>query len=383
MSDRERNSGGRTGSQNRTGVSRRRYLALGGAAVTTIATAGCTGGSDGSGDGSSDGGSDGDSDGDSGGDGSGDGNSGGDGDSGSGSTPTPNPATTSGPTDTLEFIETPGNRPSDTRKRWQPFEEYLESEVDGLTVETSFAQNYSATGQALKSGQADMTAGDIIVLADPEAFDIVGIRSEGGSSVYFSFIVSRPTYDGIDELTDLEGESIAFADPLSTSGSLFATYALQQAGLDIGEAPYGDPVDYTANFSNHDAVKQQLFNRADVVAGATYDDNIIDHIPREQVPEIVRERSSAWGETVGTKTPEAKLLNVSDPIPSSPLVVASDWESPLREEIIQACVDIEPGTLRKPEGLERPINNMVAGSIEDYQPVINVIESLDVELGDL
>lgn len=343
-----------------SGIDRRRYLTLASAAVGATTVAGCTGtASEGDGGGSR---------------------------GGSGSTNTSTPTTVGtagGPTDTLVFIETPGNRPAQTKKQWAPFVEYLEGAVDGLTVETSFAQNYSATGQALKSGQAHMTSGDIIVLADPEAFDIVGINVEGGSPVYFSFMCTRPTYEGIEEVTDLKGEAIAFADPLSTSGSLFATYALQQAGLDIGDAPYGDPVDYTANFSNHDAVKQQLFNRADVTAGATYDGNIIDHIPREQIPDLVRERSSAWGETVGTKTPEAELLWSSDPIPNSPLVAASDWESPLREEIIQAVTDIEPGTLRKPEGVELPITSITEGSIEDYQPVLKVINSLDVNLGDL
>lgn len=335
----------RTGGKNALnvqGIGRRRYLTLASAALGVTAVAGCTSSGNESGGG------------------------------GNGS----------GPTDTMVFIQTPGNRPGETKKQWAPFVEYLESEVDGLTVETQFAQNYSATGQALKSGQAHVTSGDIIVLADPEAFDILGINSTGGSAVYFSFMCTTPDTD-IDKLTDLKGKSIAFADPLSTSGSLFATYSLQQAGLDIGDAPYGDPVDYTANFSNHDAVKQQLFNRADVVAGATYDDNIIDHIPREQIPDLVRERSSAWGETVGTKTPEAELLWTSEPIPNSPLVAASDWESPLRDEIEQAILDIESDTLRKPEGLERPISNMTEGTIEDYQPVIEVIESLDVNLGDL
>lgn len=281
------------------------------------------------------------------------------------------------------FIETPGNQPENTRKQWQPFVDYLVETVDGLEMDIQFAQNYSAVGTALKSGQAHMSLADVVLLADPEAFDVLAIQSSAGTSVYFSFVCTLPSYEGIEELTDLKGKTIAFADPLSTSGSLFATYALQQAGLDVGDAPYGDPVDYRGEWSNHDSAKRSLFNREDVVACGTYGGNIMDHFPREEVPEIVRERSSEWDDTVGTKTPAVEMLHHSEPIPKSPLIAPSEWEHPLRAEMEEAILAIEEGTLRKPEGVELPITAMKAGSVEDYQPVQNVIDSLGVELGDL
>jgi phosphonate transport system substrate-binding protein len=367
MSDRDRTGEGRTGctsgqgrnNTGNTGVSRRRYLTLGGATVATLATAGCSGGSEG---GAAD---DGDSS---------DGNSG---------SVDGTPTGTTRSYDPVEFIETPGNEPENTRKQWKPFTEYLKQEVDGLEMEISFAQSYSAVGQALINGQGHITTGDVVVLANPDKFNVIGIRSTGGSKVYFSFIATLPTYDGVEELTDLKGTTVAFADRLSTSGSLFATHTLMEAGLDIGDAPYGDPVDYEGEWSNHDAAKKSLFNREDVVGIGTYAGNIIDHIPREQIPDIVRERSSEWGENVGTKSPEAEMLHASEPIPKEPIIMPSDWEHPLRDDIEQAILDIEPGTLREPEGLDLPITDVEQGSIEDFEPVREVIDELGVDLGDL
>ena len=285
----------------------------------------------------------------------------------------------------VTFIETPGNQPANTRKQWQPFTEYLQQNIDGLEMEISFAQSYSAVGQALLNDQGHITSGDVVLLANPNKFDVLGIKAEQGAAVYFSLIATLSTYDGIESLADLEGHTIAFADRLSTSGSLFATYALKQAGLDIGEAPYGDPVDYTGEWSNHDSAKQSVINREDVVALGTYAGNIAEHIPQDQFPQVFRERSAEWSKVKepGTASPEMELLHTSTPIPKSPLIAPSDWEHPLRDEIEETIVSIEPGDLRKPEEVELPITEIKKGSLEDYQPVRNVINELGVDFGDL
>ena len=293
--------------------------------------------------------------------------------------------TTTGSTESyppVKFIETPGNTPADTRKQWEPFTEYLIDNVDGLEMEISFAQSYSAVGQALLNGQGHITSGDLVLLANPDQFDVLGIKVENGSDVYFSLMGTLPKYD-IDEITDLKGKTVAFADRLSTSGSLFATKAMKEAGLDIGEAPYGDPVDYTGEWSNHDSAKQSVINREDVVALGTYAGNIIDHIPKDQFPDRVKEQSGEWGDSVGTKSPEMKLIETSAPIPKSPLIAPSDWEHPLRSDIEEAITSIDKGSLRNPDDVDAAITAINEGSVDDYQPVVDVLNELDVDMGDL
>jgi len=341
-----------TVAQAANGLSRRNYLRGGALAVAaSIGLAGCSGGG---------------------------GGGGGDGGSSSGTT-----ISSSENYPPVTFIETPGNQPANTRKQWKPFTDYLVNEVDGLEMDISFAQSYSAVGQALLNGQAHITSGDLVMLANPDKLDVLGIKVEGGAKVYFSLIGTLPTYDGIDELTDLKDETVAFADRLSTSGSLFATFAIKQAGLDIGEAPYGEPGDYTGEWSNHDAAKESVINREDVVAVGTYAGNIMDHIPKDQFPDRVKEQSGECGDSVRTKSPEMELLTTSAPIPKSPLIAPNDWEHPLRSDIEEAIVSIDEGDLPKPEDVELAITSVAEGSVDDYQPVMDVINELDIDFGDL
>lgn len=286
--------------------------------------------------------------------------------------------------ETVTFLETPAETPGDTEEMWEPFREYLQSAVDGLDLEVEFADNTSAIGQSLINNQAEMTRSDIVLLANPDQIDVVGIVEEGGASVYFSAIATRPDSD-IDDLTDLEGESIAFADRPSTSGSLYPNFMLNQAGLDSGDAPYGDAADYDGNWTgSHRNARETLIERDDIVACGCDIAVLLDHIPEAQWPDRVREGSGRWDDSVGTASPELELVDVSTSLPFSPIIARSNWEHPLRSDIEEAIVSIDDGTLREPDGdVKNPLTAVSPASKEDYQPVIDVINTLDVDLGQL
>jgi len=339
--------------------------------VLTAGLAGCgadsSGGdsSGGSGDDSSDGSGDDSSD------GSGDGSGASTGSSGSNS-------------ETVTFLETPAETPGDTEEMWEPFREYLQSEVDGLDLEVEFADNTSAIGQSLINNQAEMTRSDIVLLANPDQIDVVGIVKEGGASVYFSAVATLPDSD-IDELTDIEGRSIAFADRPSTSGSLYPNFMLNQAGLESGDAPYGDAVGYDGNWTgSHRNARETLIERDDIVACGCDIAVLLEHIPENQWPDRVREQSGRWDDDVGTASPELELVEASTSLPFSPIIARSNWEHPLRSDIEEAIVSINDGTLREPDGdVDNPLTAVSSATIEDYQPVIDVINTLDVDLGQL
>ena len=337
---------------------RRRVLQSTGVALTA-GLAGCTSG--GSGDGSDDG--------------SGDGSDGGS-DSADGSS--------SSDSEPVTFLETPGETPGDTEEMWEPFEEYLNSEVDGLELDVSFADSTSGIGQSLLNDQAELTRSDIVMLANPEDLDVVGIVEEGGAGVYFAGIATRPDSD-IEELADLEGESIVFADRLSTSGSLYPNYMLHQAGLDTGEAPYGDPVDYDGTWTSGQAGAIENFLNRDEFAAVGCDIAVLlEYISEDQWPDRVREQSGRWDDGVGSSSTELELVDASQSLPFSPIIARSNWEHPLRSDIEEAIVSIDDGTLREPDGdVDNPISAVTPGSQEDYQPILDVIDTLGVDLGDL
>jgi phosphonate transport system substrate-binding protein len=286
--------------------------------------------------------------------------------------------------ESVTFLETPGETPGDTEEMWEPFSEHVDSQVDELDLNVEFADSTSGIGQSLINDQAEMTRSDIVLLANPEEIDVVGIVNEGGASVYFSGIATRPDSD-IEEVSDLEGESIVFADRLSTSGSLYPNYMLNQAGLDTGEAPYGDPVDYDGTWTSGQAGAIENFLNRDEFAAVGCDIAVLlEYISEDQWPDRVREQSGRWDDDVGSSSTELELVQASQSLPLSPIIARSNWEHPLRSDIEEAILSIDEGTLRKPDGdVDNPISAVSPGSNEDYQPILDVINTLGVDLGDL
>lgn len=284
----------------------------------------------------------------------------------------------------VTFLETPGETPGDTEEMWEPFSEHVTSEVDGLDLDVQFADSTSGIGQSLINDQAEMTRSDIVLLANPEEIDVVGIVEEGGASVYFAGIATRPDSD-IEELADLEGESIVFADRLSTSGSLYPNYMLNQAGLDTGEAPYGDPVDYDGTWTSGQAGAIDNFLNRDEFAAVGCDIAVLlEYISENQWPDRVQEQSGRYDDDVGSSSTELELVEASQSLPLSPIIARSNFEHPLRSDIEEAILSIDEGTLREPDGdVDNPISAVSPGSNEDYQPILDVIDTLGVDLGDL
>ncbi len=332
--------------------------------------AGCSGGSGGSGGG-----------GDGGGSGSGS-------DSGSDDDSQESTGTTAGSSspdyEPVTFLETPGETPGDTEEMWEPFSEHINSQVENLDLNVEFADSTSGIGQSLLNDQAEMTRSDIVLLANPEEIDVVGIVEEGGASVYFAGIATRPDSD-IEELADLEGESVVFADRLSTSGSLYPNYMLSQAGLDTGEAPYGDPVDYDGTWTSGQAGAIENFLNRDEFAAVGCDIAVLlEYISEDQWPDRVVERSGRWDDDVGSSSTELELVQASQSLPLSPIIARSNWDHPLRSDIEEAILSINEGTLREPDGdVDNPISAVSPGSSEDYQPILDVIDTLGIDLGDL
>jgi phosphonate transport system substrate-binding protein len=160
------------------------------------------------------------------------------------------------------------------RAQYTPIKERLNSYVDAVdTVEMQYAANYSATLTALGSGTGDIAETGPFAAAlgvDSGNAEVLLQRKGYGSWTYSSAIVTRPGTD-ISELTDLEGKTIAFADPLSASGSLYPLGMLQEAGLSVPEEP-GSPAgaDFTPRWSTHAQAAEALQAGSVDAAGVGY-----------------------------------------------------------------------------------------------------------------
>jgi phosphonate transport system substrate-binding protein len=283
--------------------------------------------------------------------------------------------------ETVTILLTPEN-PSDVRNTYMPMQNYLEATIDGLEVEYEVPQDYSAIRPALKSEQAEIGMDDVTLISAPDMMDLFGTAVTGGTAWYFSMMMVNQGSD-IEKRTDLQGKTVAFADKLSTSGSIFACYTLKEAGLDIGDAPQGQPVDFEGTWSNHKVAVEKLGNeKAD--AACTWGGNGIPHVPKSELPDRVRPKT-AYLDDAGSEQPQFETIWWSFPIPKQPIYARKSWESDMKGKIEQALHDATESKLNEhaPDEYEAtlPFSTLKNTSMDAYQPVIKRLNDLGVELG--
>ena len=289
-----------------------------------------------------------------------------------------------GSSDTVTLLLTP-DTPSDVRPQYQPVHDMLEGEIDGLDLEMQVPQDYSAVKPALESEQAEMGMDDVTLISNPDIMDLFGTAVVGGAAFYFSMMLTKPQTD-IDERTDLGGKQVAFADRLSTSGSIFALYTLDQAGLDIGEAPDGDPVDFEGTWSNHEDAVQKVIND-DADACCTWSGNGMAYLAEDQeIPEEVAEEDSFVGNR-GSEDATLRPFWWSFPIPKQPIYARNTWESPMKGKIEETLLNSDEETIQEylPDDYNRddlPFTTLEDTTMDNYQPVIERLNYLGIELGE-
>jgi phosphonate transport system substrate-binding protein len=338
-----------------TKVSRRKLLAVGGASVLA-GLAGCSGAASGGSESENEG----------------------------GSTAEATTVGTPGPdAEEITMLLTPGT-PSDAKRRYMPMKNLIEGEVDGVDITMRVPLNYSAIRPALQSEQAEIGMDDVTLISNPDLMDVYGTTVTGGSAFYFSVMLTQPDSD-VQEPADVEGKTWAFADRLSTSGSIFALYALQQAGLDIGEAPTGDPADFEGSWTDHNQAIRRVANDK-AIGATTWGGNGLPHIPESyesDFPERVKEKSS-FLDTVDTEEPKLRPVWFSFPIPKQPVYARKTWDSPKKQEIGEVLRNSTEEQIQKyyPTDYseeELPFTTLDDTSMETYQPVIKRMNAVGID----
>jgi phosphonate transport system substrate-binding protein len=321
----------------------------------------------------------------------------------------------------VSWVMNPAEEEIDITVQYQPLFEYLESEAD-VTINEVPTASYSGTVQELRRAQegdrifADTSPGAVAQI--PEEIDVTGIRVAFGADRYFSLITTTPD-SGIEELADLEGETIATGAPTSVSGTLFPLLMVKNAGLDIGSAPGGSPEDFEMRTSDHSTAREQLINDDRIAAAGTGAFSTAPHVPQEQFEEMSQEfvEMSAEYEGAGEREPQLDLLAVSDPIPRAPIVSNAAWDEPLKDELRQLMIDApqeafehdsqaelaeqlgvdssllerneselsdqELADVQLVEDHELWFSGIEPATVEDYQPIANLGQELGLNWEDL
>ena len=175
----------------------------------------------------------------------------------------------------------------DTETNYQPLMDYIAQET-GKTVEYHESTDYAALIEASIAGQIDVASfsGFTYVTATNNGAELTPISSittaEGQEPGYYSQAIV-PKGSDIASLADMKGKKICFVDPSSTSGYLFPSYALLQAGIDPEK-------DITPVFAGkHDVSVQKTGEGTECDAGFAEDSEVaksdaVEVIDQQMVP---------------------------------------------------------------------------------------------------
>jgi len=175
----------------------------------------------------------------------------------------------------------------DTETNYQPLMDYIAQET-GKTVEYHESTDYAALIEASIAGQVDVASfsGFTYVTATNNGAELTPISSittaEGQEPGYYSQAIV-PKGSDITSIADMKGKKICFVDPSSTSGYLFPSYALLEAGIDPEK-------DITPVFAGkHDVSVQKTGEGVECDAGFAEDSEVeksdaVEMIDEQMVP---------------------------------------------------------------------------------------------------
>ncbi|NKY50999.1 phosphate/phosphite/phosphonate ABC transporter substrate-binding protein [Nocardia vermiculata] len=217
-------------------------------------------------------------------------------------------------TETLTFAQIPQEDSTSIATQNADIISALEKQL-GVKVKLQEATSYAAVIEALRAGQVDIASlgpFSYVVAADGKAgVAPVGVPADApdASPTYRSYAITKPG-SGINSLADMAGKKICFVDPTSTSGYLFPSAGLMQAGIDPEKG-------VTPIFAGgHDA-------SALAVAGGQCDAGFaFDTMVDEQLPKSGQLAEGAL-----------RVIWKSEDIPKSPTVVSTKLPQELQDKI--------------------------------------------------
>lgn len=242
----------------------------------------------------------------------------------------------SGEEETLRVGLIPNQNPEEVEAQYQPLEKYLSKELES-EVEVSVPTTYNAVVESLVSDKLDLAYfGGLTYVQARQRAEIhplvTEINPETGTTKYRSLIIA-PADGEVESVEDIEGGTFAFGSVSSTSGSLYPSIMLDEAGIDyrtdLGEVTYT---------GGHDATAQAVANGR-VDAGGL-EDRILRDLQKDGIIDKAKIR----------------VIQESEPIEGYPWVVRDDLAGDKEKALTEAFLNIEDPKLLdllRAEGYER------------------------------
>jgi phosphonate transport system substrate-binding protein len=220
--------------------------------------------------------------------------------------------------DPIRFALVPGQDSVVLMKNSELLKKWIFAQT-GLHVTMQVPTSYIAVVEAFGSKRVDLailnTFGYILA-HDKYGAEALLIGVNGERSQYWGQIITKDPR--IKSLQDLNGKKFAYVDPASTSGYVLPAKLIKDAKIKLGETVFA---------GKHDSVVTMVY-QGRVDAGATY------HTPAENgEPQDARRLVLAQYPDVFAKV---RILQLTDPIPSDPVVFRKDLPPEIRAKLISA-----------------------------------------------
>jgi len=225
-----------------------------------------------------------------------------------------------GSSNTLTFGIVPAEDNMDVVEQWGPVGDHVQENTDA-EIEFFEATDYSGIIESMANDNVDIAwyGPFAYVLAHERAgAEAILIQKDGetGDEAYQTFWTTY--HEDINGIDDMEGTSVAFADPASASGYLIPSYMVLQEGYDPNDF-FGE----TSFAGGHSSGQITLANeQVDVAPVASFIyRNMIDN---------------------GDISPDQNQLVVeSEPIPLTPIAVHPDIDDNLRQQLVDAFTSFD------------------------------------------
>ena len=229
--------------------------------------------------------------------------------------------------DKLRLVFIAYENPNQLVENVEPVTAYLRQAL-GVEIEHFAATDYAGVVEALRHGSAD--AGFMGSLQYVVAHDQAGARPilgevYNGSATYVSRIFVRRD-SGIESLADLRGRSVAFVDPISSSGYMYPLDIFKDRGLFESREGADDFFGKTYFAGGDEQAIRAVLNR--FVDAAGIGQYAYDLLRVEEREEIV-------------------YIGESKPIPSHCVVVREGLDADLTERFRKALLALNDGPNRK------------------------------------
>ncbi len=221
----------------------------------------------------------------------------------------------------LVFAAVPAEQSTSLQEAYEPVIKMLEKEL-GIEIEMIQAADYAGVIEGMISGKVDLAQfgpfSYVIARNNGAKIEPAGaiVKEKGVKPGYQSYAITKPG-SGITSLKDYAGKKVCFVDPGSTSGFLYPSAGLIEAGVIESGTEADLAKGLTPVFAGgHDSSALSVKN-GDCDAGFAFD-TMVD-------VELIQDGALKEG--------ELEVLWKSEVIPGSPLAVNQDLPEDLRDEI--------------------------------------------------